>query len=358
MKEYHDLLQDILDKGTWKDQARPGMPRTLSLFGTQMRFDLRKGFPLVTTKKLFTKGIFSELNWMIQGKTNIKYLVDQGAHFWIPDAYRHYKNLNKSAVDSITEEEFGKIIKEAKEVSDLECKHIDSYNYGDLGPVYGQQWRAWNTGRQTVIGHTGEMNEWGTILIDQLQESIDKLKKNPMDRRNIVSAWNPAEISQMGLPPCHIMYQFNCRALSVTQMEDYYWNVMYPNVDYRPMSKDQLVEAGTPEYYLDVLMYQRSVDSFLGLPFNIACYSALTQVVAKMVNMIPGEFVWTGGDTHIYEDHMDQIKEQLSRDPNTYPLPTLKIKDFETLDDLTPQHFEIIGYESYPKIEGKLSVGI
>lgn len=261
MKQYLDLLQDILDNGVDKiDRTGVG---TRSVFGRQMRFDLSKGFPLVTTKKVHLKSIIYELLWFIKGDTNVKYLQDNGVRIW-----------NEWADED-----------------------------GNLGPVYGSQWRNWN----------GEG-------VDQLADVIKRLKETPNDRRMIVSAWNVSKISQMKLPPCHMMFQF-------------------------------YVANGK----LSCMLYQRSCDMFLGVPFNIASYALLTMMIAQVCGLEVGEFVHTLGDTHIYHNHFDQVKEQLTHTP--LKLPVMKINpDVKDINDFKFEDFELVGYESYGVIKGTVAV--
>lgn len=261
MRQYLDLLQDIMDNGVDKTD-RTGVG-TRSVFGRQMRFDLSKGFPLVTTKKVHLKSIIYELLWFIKGDTNVKYLQDNGVRIW-----------NEWADEN-----------------------------GDLGPVYGSQWRNWN----------GEG-------IDQLAEVIERIKNNPNDRRMIVTAWNPSKIWQMKLPPCHMLFQF-------------------------------YVANGK----LSCMLYQRSCDMFLGVPFNIASYALLTMMIAQVSGLKAGEFIHTLGDTHIYHNHFEQVKEQLSRTP--LPLPTMKINPLiKDINDFKYEDFELAGYESYGVLKGKVAV--
>ncbi len=261
MRQYLDLLQDIMDNGVDKTD-RTGVG-TRSVFGRQMRFDLSKGFPLVTTKKVHLKSIIYELLWFIKGDTNVKYLQDNGVRIW-----------NEWADEN-----------------------------GDLGPVYGSQWRNWN----------GEG-------IDQLAEVIERIKNNPNDRRMIVTAWNPSKIGQMKLPPCHMLFQF-------------------------------YVANGK----LSCMLYQRSCDMFLGVPFNIASYALLTMMIAQVSGLKAGEFIHTLGDTHIYHNHFEQVKEQLSRTP--LPLPTMKINPLiKDINDFKYDDFELVGYESYGVLKGKVAV--
>lgn len=264
MKQYLDYLQHILAHGV-KKVDRTGVG-TISVFGYQMRFDLAQGFPLLTTKKLHTKSIFHELLWFLQGNTNTKYLKENGVSIW--DAWADAN--------------------------------------GDLGPVYGKQWRSWETKDGRVI--------------DQISEVIRQIKENPDSRRLIVNAWNVGELDKMALPPCHLLFQF-------------------------------YVANGK----LSCQLYQRSADSFLGVPFNIASYSLLTAMIAQQCDLELGEFVWTGGDCHIYSNHLEQIKLQLSREP--YPLPTLSFKRRpKSILDYEYEDIEVVNYQAHPHIKGVVAV--
>lgn len=305
MQQYLDLLQDILDNGTKKaDRTGTG---TVSVFGRQMRFDLSEGFPAVTTKKLFLRGIIHELLWFLQGSSNIKYLVDNDVHIWDEWPYRAYLQAQGKAVPDSGSDEWKEGIKAFTE----QIKADDEFarQYGELGPVYGYQWRNWPApdGRH----------------IDQISQVIETLKTNPDSRRIIVSAWNVADIEAMakaGLPPCHSLFQF-------------------------------YVADGK----LSCQLYQRSADTFLGVPFNIASYALLTLMVAQVTGLKPGEFVHTLGDTHIYLNHLDQVKEQLSREPKA--LPTMKLNPSVTsIFDFTIDDFELVGYESHPAIKAPIAV--
>lgn len=300
-KEYHKLLQFLLDKGAKKDD-RTGTG-TISHFGYQMRFDLSKGFPLLTTKKVFFRGILHELLWFIKGKTNIKYLVDNNVRIWNEWPFQNY--LKEQGLD----EKYPKYSDEWNEQMQLFVEKIKSDNefakkWGELGPVYGKQWRDFHG-------------------FDQLKWAMDELKNNPTSRRIIVSAWNASEIEDMkksGLPPCHLLFQF------------------YVN-----------------DGKLSCQLYQRSADVFLGVPFNIASYAALTMMVAQVCGYEVGDFVHTFGDVHIYNNHMDQVKEQLSRESKTPP--TLKINsDIKDLFDFKFEDFEVVDYEPHPAIKAKVAV--
>ena len=264
MKQYLDLMKDILDNGSRKaDRTGTG---TVSVFGRQLRFDLSGGFPLITTKKLHLRSIIYELLWFLKGETNIKYLKDNGVSIW----------------DEWADEN------------------------GELGPVYGHQWRSWPTpdGRS----------------IDQISQVINQIRQKPDSRRHIVTAWNPAEVDKMALPPCHALFQF-------------------------------YVADGK----LSCQLYQRSADYFLGVPFNIASYALLTYMFAQQTGLMPGEFVWTGGDVHLYLSHLEQARLQLTREP--FPLAHLKIKRTPpSIFDYAFEDFEIMNYQAHPSIKAPIAV--
>jgi thymidylate synthase len=264
MKQYLDLMQHVLDQGHRKtDRTGTG---TLSVFGWQMRFDLGTGFPLLTTKKLHTRSIIHELLWFLQGDTNIRYLKENGVSIW----------------DDWADEN------------------------GDLGPVYGKQWRRWQTADAKSI--------------DQISQLIDGLRRNPDSRRHLVSAWNPGEIEGMALPPCHALFQFY-------------------------VAGDRL----------SCQLYQRSADIFLGVPFNIASYALLTMMVAQVCDLRPGDFVWTGGDCHLYLNHLEQAREQLGRTPR--PLPVMKINpEVSDIFGFRFEDFTLEGYDPHPHIKAPVAV--
>lgn len=350
MNQYQELLKDILNKGTWKDPARANMPKTISLFGTRMEFDMKEGFPLLTTKKMYTKGIVTELLWFLKGDTNIKYLVDNGCNIWNQDAYRWYlKNAKDRGFESTyTLEEFIEAvknsdysIKDGQNVNDWVNGHWDSqYKLGDLGKVYGEQWRNQNG-------------------VDQLKTCIERIKSDPMGRYAIIDAWNPSDFNEMALPPCHLLYQFNCRALTHEEKID--WVLKNTDVELENLYiYEETFKESTPKYYLDLQMYQRSCDTFLGVPFNIASAALLLHLVAKVTNTVPSKFVWVGGDTHIYENHLEQVNEQLSRDPLdlcTLDIKT-KINSIENLEKLTADDIAFVNYDSFPPIKGELKTGL
>ena len=296
MKQYLELLDKICREGVVRgDRTGTG---TKGIFGYQMRFDLSEGFPLMTTKRLFLKGVIYELLWFLKGDTNIKYLVDNGVHIWDSDAFRYYNELCvKHGVLPVDMDTF-------LAAAGVESP-IEGYRFGDLNNVYGYQWRSWP-------------NPDGGV-IDQIERVIETIKTNPNSRRMIVSAWNVADVDRMALPPCHTMFQF-------------------------------FVAEGK----LSCQLYQRSGDTFLGVPFNIASYALLTMMIAKECGLEPGEFVHTLGDAHLYLNHQEQAAEQLSREPRK--LPTMRLNpDVKSIFDYTYADFTLEGYEPYPAIKAPLS---
>ena len=296
MKQYLDLLSTIRREGVVRgDRTGTG---TKGIFGYQMRFNLAEGFPLLTTKKVFLKGVIHELLWFLSGDTNIKYLVDNGVHIWDSDAFRYYNELCvKHGVLPVDLETF-------LSAAGVESP-IEGYRFGDLNHVYGYQWRSWPKA-------SGE-------VVDQIQTVINTLKTNPTSRRMIVSAWNVADVEDMALPPCHTMFQF-------------------------------FVAEGK----LSCQLYQRSADTFLGVPFNIASYALLTMMIAKECGLEPGDFVHTLGDAHLYLNHLEQADEQLQREPRK--LPTMRLNpDVKSIFDYKYEDFVLEGYDPHPTIKAPLS---
>jgi thymidylate synthase len=371
MQQYLDLLQNILDKGREKESGRANMPNTFGVSrGTILMENVEENFPLLTTKKMYLKGIIHELLWFLRGETNIKYLVDKNVNIWNKDAYRWYLKYcedNKIEVYFDTIERFVMFIEAIKgtwydsmNTMHYDLHHVDQidgilsnhlsqlsavdYIVGDLGKVYGHQWRNQNG-------------------VDQILDIIMELKTNPYGRYKILDSWNKRDFPEMALPPCHLLYQFIVRPMTVQERCEIY----FKKQGYYPYGDDENKEAqlncslvNIPRYYLDLNMYQRSCDTLLGVPFNIASMSILLMIMAKVSNMVAGDAFWIGGDTHIYIDHIPMVKEQLTREP--YPLSKLIIKkELNILYDILTlkiDDFELLGYESHPAIKAELFTGL
>lgn len=310
MKQYLDILRDAYENGIWKEPAREGMPRTKEVFCRSMRFDLSEGFPLLTTKKMFTKAIVTELLWFLRGGTNIKYLVDNGNKIWIDDAYKFYKRrggkMNKKTwLDAV---KAGK----PEDITSGTYDNIYSHTCGYVGRIYGSQWRS--------FGKTERMRGF-----DQIRYVIHALKNRPNERYHIIDAWNPIDYLRdkngAALPACHVFYQFCVR-----------------------------------EGKLDMMMLQRSCDTMLGVPFDLAMCGLLLHLICLEVGLKPGEFVWVGNSVHLYENHLEQAAEQLNREP--FPLCQIKINKKDCLEGYELSDIEFVNYQSHPAIKAPLSVGV
>lgn len=349
-KSYQALLQDILENGVEKE-TRNG--KTLSVFGRQIRYKFKDGkFPLLTTKKMYFKGIVTELLWFLRGETHIKYLVDNGCHIWDGDCYQAY--LKYAGNKPLTKEEFINRIKTDSDFCGV---------YGNLGPIYGKQWRAWTKNKMylsTDGSYEKIYDEADQTVIDQIAIAINLLKTDPDSRRNIVSAWAVHDLPDMVLPPCHMMFQFYTRELSEEERmklagyEDVYG--IGQNIIREKVEQDDTI----PRRAISLMWNQRSVDTFLGLPFNIASYGLLLEIIAKEVNMIPDELIGNLGDTHLYLNHLEQAKEQIGREPMVLPkvmiMGDLSKENFKVpIDELELKHFKLIEYQSHPSIKAQLS---
>ena len=320
--KYTALLLDILDNGVEKED-RTGTG-TLSVFGRQIRHNLNDGFPLLTTKKMAIKSIMTELKWFLKGDTNIKYLVDNGCNIWNGDAYKAYKT--KYGYDDIDcPLSMGEFITKIKTDDEFANEN------GELGPIYGKQWRDWNGN-------------------DQISNLINELKTNPDSRRLMVSAWNVGELEDMTLPPCHYGFQVYTRELSLEERID--WLRENSNTQSSDWLEEHLDMSDVPRKAISLSWNQRSVDTFLGLPFNIASYAMLLHLIAKEVNMVPEEIIGNLGDTHLYKNHIEQAKEQISSEPKPF-LPKLKLAQVDILNG--EFIYEILHYHSHPTIKAPLS---
>jgi thymidylate synthase len=377
--KYQELLQDILDNGITKsDRTGTG---TISVFGRQIRHRMSQGFPLLTTKKMAWKTMVTELIWFLSGSTNIKYLVMNGCNIWNGDAYKNYTKEVTELIDGymcgdimgmqphieimfsnpddltpLTQEEFIERIKTDDEFAE---------EWGELGPIYGAQWRQWNT--KTLIKTTlkdpltgNDTYVEGDKTIDQIQNLIDELKTNPDSRRLMVSAWNVGELEHMVLPPCHYGFQVYTRKLTGEEM----WDLLKKKVgeekfqlmvdDIVPFGgglREELQVYNIPKRAISLMWNQRSVDTFLGLPFNIASYGLLLKMIADEMNMVPDELIGNLGDVHLYSNHIEQAKEQIKREP--FNLPTVHVRD--GIFSFGDHDVILENYQSHPAIKAPLS---
>lgn len=431
MKQYLELLKIIKEKGSYKEPARENMPGTYSLFGYQFRHNLQEGFPLLTTKKVSFNNIVVELLWFMKGDTNIKFLIDKGCNIWNEDAYNYYLKkckgklpiellgdvVNKDGnLDLLTFDEFVTILK-VREFDKL--PRYNNYILGDCGMQYGKLWRDWEGKSYEMENHydnpksciqraidllkeEGYQNKSQTLVeltdsldslnsevklienvksIDQFKELLYGLKNNPMSRRHIITAWNPATLDDMALNACHAFVQFNCRKLTFEQRIDWAKKNINPDLFENLYITELAKSEQCPKYYLDCQLYQRSADVFLGVPYNIASYALLTEILCKVLNMMPGDYVHTFGDVHIYENHLDSVEEQLKRESTKLPTLNINTEFWQTetgecgignlsingflkgleSDDFLRCLLEDVQLESYnpqPTIKAKLSTGL
>jgi thymidylate synthase len=363
-RQYKELSYHILNFGI--DKADRTGTGTKSIFGWQIRHNMKEGFPLLTTKKMAWKTMVTELLWFLRGDTNIKFLVDNGCHIWDGDAYKNYCNAHPNVektfkyegsdieVRKMTKEEFINMIKTDDEFAK---------KWGELGPIYGAQWRKWG-GLQDLT------DDDKPIYLDQIANLITELKTNPDSRRLMVSAWNVGELDQMVLPPCHYGFQVYTRKLSLTERRNLVTTEMHRQIytggDSSTLSHSEIDQWGVPKRAISLMWNQRSVDTFLGLPFNIASYGLLLEIIAKEVNMVPEDLIGNLGDVHLYNNHIEQAEEQLSRTP--YELPKLNIntewwdKPFIELvmsdsfcKCLLEEDIQLYDYQSHPAIKAPLS---
>ena len=328
-KKYLDLLRDILKNGVEKkDRTGTG---TISVFGRQIRHKMSEGFPLLTTKKMAIKTLMSELKWFLKGDTNIKYLVENGCHIWTGDAKKKYdKAFEEYWTAGNKPPRFTNISNKSFEERILRSDEF-AEKWGELGPIYGKQWTDWNG-------------------IDQILNLVNSLKKNPDSRRLMVNAWNVSELHEMTLPPCHYGFQVYTRELNIDERVDIFnKGQISRSTDY---FHEHMDAAGIPRRAISLSWNQRSVDTFLGLPFNIASYAMLLCLLAEEVNMVPEELIGNLGDTHLYSNHLEQAKEQIVRDPMPH-LPKLKLSNVDILNG--EFDYEILHYHSHPTIKAPLS---
>jgi len=399
-KQYQALLQDILDNGVKKgDRTGTG---TISVFGRQIRHKMSEGFPLLTTKKMAWKTIVTELLWFLRGDTNIKYLVDNDCHIWDGDAYKRY-HQSFPETEMMSKEDFINKIKTDDEFAKT---------WGELGPIYGKQWRKWGTRQWIHLPATDECPEIDTLMpayIDQIANLINDLKTNPDSRRLMVNAWNVGELGQMVLPPCHYGFQVYTRSLTFAERYKIYtgsdrtWEEEGGNAYGKITGLDMMDDDNVPTKAISLMWNQRSVDTFLGLPFNIASYGLLLEILAKEVNMVPDQLIGNLGDVHLYSNHIEQAKEQIGRELShderisiyselgltesqesrtkgfinkekfepyipkrtrePFPLPIVKLSSGHNLraaikgnfEEIDPNDIMLINYQSHPIIKAPLS---
>jgi thymidylate synthase len=371
-KQYQQLLQDIIDFGVEKkDRTGTG---TKSIFGYTIRHKMSDGFPLLTTKKMAWKTMVTELLWFLRGDTNIKYLVDNNCHIWDGDAYKNYLNVVMYEKPDYLHEKHGHLKMSVKKEDDNyvpltqeefinRIKTDDKFrHWGELGPIYGKQWRKWELPNYSI-----EHVEYGfdnNLHVDQIANLINDLKTNPDSRRLMVNSWNVSELDEMVLPPCHYGFQVYTRELSdeerLNWMKNNKSNVVLPMRDFNvEFSMDEWFRPyGVPKRAISLMWNQRSVDTFLGLPFNIASYGLLLTILAKEVNMVPDQLIGNLGDTHIYLNHIEQAKEQIGREPFELPKLGMDYREGEydkNLTDFVPDDFYLIDYQSHPAIKAPLS---
>jgi thymidylate synthase len=347
-KQYQDLLQTILDYGVEKkDRTGTG---TKSIFGYTIRHNMSEGFPVLTTKKMAWKTMVTELLWFLRGDTNIKFLVDNGCHIWDGDAYKNYCNQIPDYIKQFT-------MSKEDYIDKIKTDDEFAQKWGELGPVYGKQWRSWGSGSLE--------DKHGFGKIDQIQNLINELKTNPDSRRLMVNSWNVGELDQMVLPPCHYGFQVYTRELSSGERRD--WVIknrsqqmpkFFDRLGWEGNVNEVLEAFNTPTKAISLMWNQRSVDTFLGLPFNIASYGLLLTILAKEVNMVPDQLIGNLGDTHLYLNHIEQAKEQITREP--FELPTLN--SFPIYQGTKPgiecyvvSDFTLKDYHSHESIKAPLS---
>jgi thymidylate synthase len=343
-KQYQELLKTILEFGVEKkDRTGTG---TKSIFGYTIRHNMSEGFPLLTTKRMGIKTLTTELKWFLRGDTNIKFLVDNGCHIWDGDAYKRYSIITgmSTQVESLTQDQFINKIKTDDEFAK---------KWGELGPIYGKQWRSWEK------WYVDENQRYLTFTkkIDQIQNLINDLKTNPDSRRLMVNAWNVGELDQMVLPPCHYGFQVYTRELSLERRYNIWFNNNYETGMERLFDPNNLPDFDDPYYNptpkraISLMWNQRSVDTFLGLPFNIASYGMLLLMIAKEVNMVPDQLIGSLGDVHLYLNHIEQAEEQIEREP--FELPKMDVIESDILNGQF--EYNLLDYQSHGQIKAPLS---
>lgn len=364
--QYHALLNELVQQAqeTNANENRTDV-KTYSMFGKQMRFDLSKGFPLLTTKKVHFKSVVTELLWFLKGDTNIKYLLEHKNHIWTDWRYKEYLDWHMLTYGtlnmSLSQKEFEEYIIEDDGFAET---------WGDIGKGYGHQWRNFGEVSRTDTSGKEPLHLIQRKGFDQISWVINEIQTNPSSRRLIVSGWNPHEIDKVDLPPCHTLFQFFVEKRSNEEMikdwesklnrtfkSQYDKDVWKSLSGFQEYLESLMVAENIPTSKLSCQLYQRSADMFLGVPFNIASYALLTQMIAQVCGLGLGEFIWTGGDVHLYENHVEQATTQLGNDPNKYKAPTLVLNpDIKNIFEFDVNDIEVINYESFPKITAPVAV--
>lgn len=357
-KQYFELLRHILSNGVIKtDRTGTG---TISVFDYTMRFNMSEGFPLLTSKKMFMKGVIHELIWFLRGDTNIKYLVDDDVHIWDGDAYKHYEKEWLKENPPMSGPYSEKILSKEDFINKIKNDAAFASQWGELGPVYGKQWRDWVVYKSNGHQWSSRKNETAYYInngiksnIDQIANLINDLKNNPDSRRLMVSAWNVGDLDQMVLPPCHYGFQCYTTEMNFFERKKYWCDSLGKSIHYaEDLSEEELNTLKIPKRRLSLKWTQRSVDCGLGLSFNIASYGLLLHLLAREVNMVPNELIFSGGDCHVYLNHIEPLKSQMKNE--TYNLPKLVLSN-KSIDDLKYEDIQIIGYKSSGIIKMELS---
>lgn len=370
-KQYHALLQELVDLASTNTAVENRTDTdAFTLFGRQMRFNLAEGFPLLTTKYVHFKSVVSELLWFLRGDTNIQYLLERNNRIWTDWRLKAFNEMRKSlGKPEVDAKQFEQMILEDEEFTDL---------WGDIGKGYGHQWRNFGQVVNDKVNFYSSAHPTNQEMIkgfDQISWVINEIKTNPKSRRLIVSGWNPHEVDKVDLPPCHTLFQFHVEPMNLTQRKrwvdsHYEGGGMQAIADYHkslPLKDKQLLRqvdfnevcdfAKAPKAKLSCQLYQRSADVFLGVPFNIASYALLTHMVAQVCDLAVGEFIWTGGNTHLYENHLEQAKQQLANDPTVYPAPKISIDSVgKTIFEITEEDIDLGMYIHFPPIKAPVAV--
>jgi len=361
-EQYLTIAKSILENGTEKNDRT--LTGTKSIFSAQVVHDMSEGFPLLTTKKVYFKGVVTELLWFLRGETNIKYLVENGNNIWVGDAYKNYVlNISHMEMQDVLRND--NLMTKEQFIEKIKTDDEFAKKWGELGPIYGKQWRKVGRVKKNAVAweHGAPTHYEESYEIDQIQQAIHTLKTNPDSRRIIVNSWSVSEIDKMVLPPCHWAFELYTEELTDVERVELYKQKIGQSELLLPLTPQHLDTQEIPKRRLSLKWHQRSCDFFLGVPFNIASYALLLEILSKEVNMVPGTLVGDLTNVHIYNNHIEQMEEQISRDPHKHKYPKLVIGNNtnwgngidEMLGSVLISDFKVEGYESYPPIKGELS---